>query len=68
MKFEIFTTTTVSCKTIVEAESEEEALDIAADRSVMGKPPHMLGSPAVEWVITDFDGEVDVDSMTADEV
>ena len=57
--YRITGTCMVSCYTIVIADSEKEAEQISKQRVIQQAPNNMGGDKHTEFVIEDFDGDID---------
>lgn len=58
MKYRVKATVVYSCHTIIEANSEEEALDLSCDRAMATLPANLGGDAATEFVLTNRDGDI----------
>ncbi len=58
MKYTVITTVTVDLVTCVEAETREQAVEMANERGITSPCHACGGNPSVEWALADGIGDV----------
>lgn len=67
MTYLISTTVTISYRTKVEANNEEQAKVLARERTLMDTPYNIGGEIEHEFIIEDFDGEPNSETLKVTE-